>query len=166
MEAPKNIEEKLSRLMPPALSDGAQQRLEETLDDLASSHGEDPDARQVTQSRAPILGKVWKVAALLTLLAVPAVVIHHQDEMFQDDASLASISDEIQVPDMVLLKSVKLIDGRENDGLIVPDDGSSPHYRYRYRVIDEEQVQDPETGTVITLRQPSQEVVTIPVTEF
>ncbi len=68
--------------------------------------------------------------------------------------------------ELVVLKTTNRVDGLEDDGLILPLDGSAPHYRYRYHVIDEERVRDEKTGTVITLRQPRQEVVTVPVTQF
>jgi hypothetical protein len=61
---------------------------------------------------------------------------------------------------------VNRVDARADDGLIIPEDGAVPYYRYRYHVVDEEQVQDKKSGTVITLRQPRLEILTVPVTQF
>ena len=161
MEPIKSIEEKLARLLPPALSEDAQHEMEALIDDLAG-------VDDVHASGFEWKAWSWKVAAAMALLAVPVVMISKNNRPFAD-ASLAILDTDLAhslSPEMVLLKSTRLIDGRENDGLIVPSDGSAPHYRYRYHVIDEEQVRDPESGSVITIRQPRQEVVTIPVTHF
>ena len=166
MDRFKSIEEKLQRLVPPALSEDGQERMEETIDQLA---GVSEESRE--RSTKPFFFQVLlngKVAALVAALLFPAVMIYALVNR-EDDTSLAVNDPQITpgVPaQMVLLRSSNVIDGRENDGLIVPSDGTAPHYRFRYRIVDEAQVQDPETGTVITLRQPRQEVVTIPVTQF
>ena len=108
-------------------------------------------------------------AAALALLAVAVMIFFNKDGPVSSIARLDSVSESGNLPELeelVVLSSINRIDGREDDGLIIPENGSSPHYRYRYRVTDEEQVRDDETGTVITLRQPRQEIVTIPVTRF
>lgn len=162
MEPINSIEEKLSRLIPPALSEEGQRGLEDLIDELA---GVEADADfEATPNRW-----LWKVAAAVAILAVPVVMTHRRGDSPVMDTSLAQLDVDVTLgvsPEMMLLKSIQMIDAREDDGLIVPSDGTAPHYRYRYRVIDEEVVRDPETGVEITLRQPRQEVVTIPVTQF
>jgi len=166
MEPINSIEEKLARLVPPALSEDGQSRMENMIDELAGVDVE-------VLSRVNRRSWIWKAVAAIVVLTVPVVMIQRGEDQPVVDASLAMVDDDMTTgfaedlsSSMVLLKSVKLIDARENDGLIVPDDGAAPHYRYRYRVIDEEVVRDPESGVEITLRQPRQEVVTIPVTQF
>ena len=162
MEPINSIEEKLARLIPPALSEEGQTSMEDLIDELAGVEADDHSG----MSSKPWL---WKVAAAVAILAVPVVMIQQRGDSPAMDTSLARLDTDVTLdvsPEMMLLKSIKMIDARENDGLIVPNDGSAPHYRYRYRVIDEEVVKDPETGVVITLRQPRQEIVTIPVTQF
>lgn len=166
MDRFKSLEEKLEGLVPSPLSEGGERMLEDRIDELA---GVDSEARPAEQA-APTVFWSRRVAAVVLVLAIPVVMIQMKPER-PDDTSLAMLDADLAPsvpvhPEMILLKSTKLIDGREDDGLIVPADGAAPHYRYRYRVVDEEQVRDPETGAVITLRQPRQEVVTIPVTEF
>lgn len=171
MEPFNSIEAKLQRLVPPSLSEDGELRLEEAVDRLAGVQ-----SRGESQGR-PAAGNaawLWKAVAVVAVLVIPVVMIQFADRD-AEDSSLAQVDPSISLnvasemanlQEMVLLKSTKLIDGRVDDGLIVPDDGATPHYRYRYRVVDEEQVRDLESGSVITIRQPRQEVVTIPVTQF
>lgn len=171
MKPVNSIEEKLRRLVPPSLSEEGEFRLGETVDRLAGVQSRSGSRRR------PVVGKVarlWKAVAVVAILAIPVVMIQFADRdvggsslaQLDPSISLDGVSEMANLQEMVLLKSTKLIDGRVDDGLIVPDDGAAPHYRYRYRVVDEEQVRDLESGAVITIRQPRQEVVTIPVTQF
>ncbi len=175
MKPVNSIEEKLRRLVPPALSEEGQLRLEETVDRLAGvqSEGESSNRSEVRFFAWP-----WKAVAVVAALAIPVVMLQSYDPDDTDrslaqvdvpisaDQSAQMIAQKVWPEEMLLLRSTKLIDAQVDDGLIVPVNGSAPHYRYRYRVVDEERVRDPETGTVVTLRQPRQEVVTIPVTQF
>ena len=163
MEQFKSIEEKLAQLLPPALSDEGQRRLEDMIDDLS---GVDADLEKSNAGRSP-KGWVWKAVAVLALST--SIVIIGSTLVPEERTALLTHDDQAthgKTSEMVVLTSTKLIGGRENDGLIVPNDGTTPHYRYRYQVIDEEQVKDPDSGLVITLRQPRQEVLTIPITQF
>jgi hypothetical protein len=163
MEQFKSIEEKLAQLVPPALSDEGQRKLEDMIDDLS---GVDPDLEKSNAARF-LKGWVWNAAAVLALST--SIIFIRSSFIDEEHIELLTHADHIAhspLAEMVVLSSTKLIGGRENDGLIVPIDGTTPHYRYRYHVIDQEQVKDPDSGLVITLRQPRQEVLTIPITQF
>lgn len=167
MEPSNSIEAKLEALLPPALSEQGLKDMEAQIDDLAGVQASD----SLASVEFPWTSWAWKAVAVIVVLLV-AIVMVNQDADVDRDTTVAVVDSEaiflaqLNQPEMVLLKSTKLVDGRESDGLIVPANGTAPHFRYRYRVVDEEQVRDPMTGTVITLRQPRQEVITIPVTEF
>ena len=170
MDKYPTIEERLSQLTPPAISENGQAMLGQTIDELA---GVEPCLDQVHGGKNPAVTVrsrmkdwPWKAAAAVALLAVPAVMLIDQDDASPSLTTNASTGDPLFSSELVVLKSTNRIDGREEDGLIIPRDGSSPHYRYRYHVTDEEQIRDDQTGTIVTLRQPRQEIVTIPVTQF
>lgn len=177
MQPVNSIEEKLRRLVPPALSEEGQFRLEETVDRLAGVQSEG-ESSSSSRSEARVFVWPWKAVAVVAALAIPVIMIQSYDPEDTDrslaqvelpisvDQSSQMISQKVWPQEMLLLRSTKLIDAQVDDGLIVPVNGSAPHYRYRYRVVDEERVRDLETGIVVTLRQPRQEVVTIPVTQF
>jgi hypothetical protein len=156
MDHLSDMEKKLVRLVPPALSEGGQRSLEQMIDDLAGVE---------VDSAVGYRRKFLKLVATVAVLAVPAGVFLFGgfSEETEETLAMAEVGDFLE---MELLTSIKRVDAQEDDGLIVPSNGAVPHYRYRYRVIDEEVVRDPQSGEVITLRQPRQEVVTIPVTYF
>ncbi len=160
MEPFNSIEEKLAQLVPPALSDEGQRKLEDMIDDLS---GVDTELEKSNAGRFA-KGWVWKAAAVLVVSA--SIVFIRSTFIHEEHIALLTHADQSHLAEMVVLSSTKVIGGRENDGLIVPIDGTTPHYRYRYHVIDQEQVKDPDSGLVITLRQPRQEVLTIPITQF
>ncbi|MBT8038456.1 MAG: hypothetical protein KJO21_13030 [Verrucomicrobiae bacterium] len=173
MDKYQSIEEKLSRLIPPSVSDDGQVMLGKTIDELAGlepciESSSDRDGATISSS-SWVQGWSWKAlaaAAAVALLVVPSVMLQNRD-----DASPAlAVSDlaggSLVSAREVILKSSNRILGQEEDGLIIPHDGRAPHYRYRYHVTDEEQIRDAQTGTIVTLSQPRQEVVTIPVTQF
>lgn len=169
MDDLSSIEEKLCGLAPPAISDEGQARMEEIIDLLAG----ESEGTNGTWSGSSSSGKswTWKVAAAMALFAVPVVMVTETPEdapvtplVMNSTTEATSVSETLT--DLILLRSTYRIDGQEDDGLIIPADGGAPHYRYRYHVTNEERVRDSETGTVITLRQPRQEVLTVPVTRF
>ncbi len=170
MDRPTSIEEKLRRLAPASISEDGQAMLGQAIDQLAGvephlaqMHGGNPAGT----SRFRMKDWPWtKAAAALAVLAVPTMMWLNQNNSAPALTTTASASDPMAASGLVILKSTNRIDGRVEDGLIIPRDGSKPHYRYRYSVTAEEQVRDAQTGTIITLRQPRQEVVTIPVTQF
>ena len=171
----KSIEDKLSQLIPSAVSDHGLERMDEAIDQLAltSNGGRDTECElpsgKVGKYGWPKMGGVWKSAAILALLIVPAVILNVKTRSTNLNGEVFLASNAI-IPEnpsgMVVLKTSNWIDSSEDDGLIIPDDGSTPHHRYRLYVIDEDKVRDDKTGIVVTVRGSSHEVVTIPVTEF
>ena len=170
MERFSSIEEKLHGLVPPALSEDGQRRLEDAVDSLAGVERRSHLPEVSPSARSSFWSRMAAVAAVVTMMAVPLTAFLFNA---RDSADLPSLKVGAEVArgggtpqEMLLLKSTKLIDGQVDDGLIVSGDGSVPHYQYRYRVVDEEQVRDVGSGMVITIRQPRQEVVTIPLAQF
>jgi len=177
----QSIEDKLSQLIPSSVSEEGQMKMEDTIDELVDSSFDLAEIATVQDATQDSLRQAstgtslsswpWKAAAAIALLAVPAVMFEWKSSLFDSvpPSSLAVIDPVSEVfgsSQLVVLKTTNRVDGLEDDGLILPLDGSAPHYRYRYHVIDEERVLDEKTGIVITLRQPRQEVVTVPVTQF
>lgn len=168
MKAPESIEEKLNRLMPPPISESGMQQMDALLENLAQ--GEAKGTARNNSLRNTFAGAA-KLVALLLLFLVPVALLKLTNEIVPVAPQLALLDAvapmaAAQESEFVVIHSVHKVAGRENDGLITPVDGAAPHYRYRFHVVDEEKVRDPETGVVITLRQPRQEVITLPVTDF
>lgn len=152
----QSIEDKLYGLMPMAISDQAQADIELQIDQLTGLVADIPKVQKNT---------FWKpliqVAAMITL-AVTVFFFQKREDTQSVKRSIV-LKDE---PELTLINTTNRVQGLESDGLIYPDDGTIPHYRYRYKVSNEELIRDEATGLVITVTQPSHEVVTIPVTYF
>lgn len=161
------LEQRLRAIAPRDVSSAAMQRCDETIDALADgAAGKRTGTAGEQAARSALRPWAWASAAAVVVGAavwLPAL-------WDADDApALAAGHDPSSgtgAPGFVLLKSTNRVDGHEDDGLIIPTDGSAPHYRHRYHIVDEEQVRDEKTGTVVTLRQPRQEVIRVPVTQF
>ncbi len=156
-----SIEEKLNRLVPSGVSTRAQRGLEDTIDRLAAASG----LGDGSGSPGVMAHWAWKAAAVVALIAAPVVMFRTLPGKTVESPALAAITPEAAAG-LVVLSSTQQIVATEDDGLIIPEDGGTPHYRFRYQVSDEERLRDPETGTIVTLRQPRQEIHTIPVTLF
>lgn len=152
MDKYQAIEERLHSLMPAALSDEAQARLEDQIDQLS---GVEPS--QASSNKEITLKILIKAAAVIVLTAIPFLM---------KNSKLDTVAASGKISDLVVVNSTNRMEGMSEDGLVYPDDGSAPYFLYRFEVSNEEQLRDAYTGTVITVSQPSYEVVTIPQTVF
>lgn len=151
-----SIENKLHGLIPPTMSEEGQQRLETTIDELSG---------ETTERTSFFQPDKWSVAAaVIVSVSLTCTLLYFSNQPSSEVVTLNK--DTATNSNMILLTSTNRIDYRQDDGLILPTDGNFPHYRYRYQVTDEERVRDPKSGTIITLRQPREEIITVPVTQF
>lgn len=160
------LEHKLQSWAIRDVSDAARERYDGTIDQLV---GVGASGSHLIAQKPETNGKswIWSSAAIV-VLGVTLWFVGHLQSLEVPSSGVAfttSFKNEFY-SDFTVIKSVNRVSAHEDDGLIIPSDGSTPHYRYRYHVVDEEQVRDEQTGTVITLRHPRQEVVTMPVTNF
>ena len=152
-----SIENKLRNLAPSSLSEGGVMRMNETIDSLAGVDAEMPSRQRRWQ----------KIAAVLALLAIPVFVISYQGRSV-DASSVDLTPKENHARDskMVVVHTSDHVDVSVEDGLIIPVSGEAAHYRYRYYIVDEAQMRDAQSGLVVTIRQPREEILTVPVTQF
>ena len=179
MDKYRAMEEKLHRLVPVALSSEAQQRMEDTIDDLIGvDHEFEAAAVAKLAVSEPVFSGAFsrifstlsdgllqpivmaKAALIIGVVTLSVLVMRSQSDT--DRITLAHVGISGEDSELLLLSSVSHVEGIEDDGVIYPDDGTAPHYRYRYKVLHEDEVVDALTGTVVTVLQPSYEVVTIP----
>ncbi|WP_193213179.1 hypothetical protein [Luteolibacter marinus] len=159
MESPEEIEKALSRLMPSAISEKGQRSLDELIDSLAA--GEEQVAEMPRKSRLPWWGGVGAAAAAVVVaLSLPtgnqAAVDHSQVQVERTGNSNGGI---------LLLGQSKRVEAAEPQDWMSESDGVA--YRaWRVRVVDEERVQDLETGYEVLVSCPRDEVRLLPVTAF
>lgn len=159
MDSYELMEAKLQKLVPASLSDVAQCELETQIDELTGvNHFGSIDKREYL--------KQWgAVAALLTVLVALSSAAFLVDG-YEPNGQVVNDSAFEKNAAFTVLNAVNRMEAVKEDGVIYPDDGGVPYFRYRYEVSNDYRVLDEQTGTVITVRQPSYEVVTIPQKVF
>lgn len=150
--------------MPVGLHESAQQSLEAKIDELAGIDQIEVEINQLNYElpSGKRFSPQWKTAAAIALLVVPSAII------WLNHASQATQLAQFEADDssLIVMESKSVVGAREDDGLVLSSDGETAQYRFRYMITNEEQLLDTDTGTVITVSQPSYEVVTINKTIF
>ncbi len=148
----EDLERSLSRLMPVALGEGARERMDTMIDSLARDAGETG-----SDFRNPVKWLVCGgVAAALAIGAY--VAIPHQP------VKTVSQADET-APELIYLSEADRVEGVSDEGLFV-DSGGSAVRKVRVRVVEESRVRDEETGIVVMLTEPREEMYMVPVSTF
>lgn len=159
MESPEDIEKALSRLMPSAISGKGQQSMEDLIDSLAA--GEEVLAEMPRKSPWPWLGGIGAAAAAVVIAwSLPA-----GDQGAGAPTLVAAGNPASGEGGIVLLGQSERVEAAVPDDWMSESDGVA--YRaWRVRVVDEERVQDLETGYEVLVSRPREEVRLMPVTAF
>lgn len=171
MHRPDTIEDILSRLIPPALSESGQARVEAMIDEIAALpappcqqtqafHWHIPDplsSPSRPQIRWRIVGGI--AAAAITLGALLAV-----QYQTSPSSSVATIR-RPAAPALSLLEESGRVDDASNAGTVEESDGTSLQ-AWRYHVTENDRMKDRETGLVVEVSQPRDEFLLMPVSAF
>ncbi|MFK7912224.1 MAG: hypothetical protein AB8F34_16740 [Akkermansiaceae bacterium] len=163
-----SLEQRLQAIATRDISNEAMDRLDDVIDGFSeqAAAGSTGIIDQHPATQGANRSWLWAGAAAIVVIGGGWLL----GFMGVNDSPSDSVENTITLNDDVvaftLLKSVNRVDAYEHDGLIIPRDGGAPHYRHRYHIVDEEKIRDERTGTIVTVRQPRQEVVTMPVTQF
>lgn len=139
-----SVETILSRLMPPALSVEGQRGIEAMLDELAG-----PAPVQRTFRPWVIGGGI--AAALAGLLAIPPLM---------PPAAVAAPR-----PEVLLVGESDRVESMTDEGWREIPDGSAMR-AMRVRVVGENRLFDEETGIVMRISQPREELLLMPISAF
>ncbi len=151
-----DIENALMRLMPVALSGGVQSEIESQLDELCG----DADFAGSSVVKFPkwIATSGIAAALLLGFVFFPRPVKSGVNTVSRQPISAES-------PSLVLLNEADRVEQVSDDGLFV-DSGGSAIRKVRVRVVGESTVRDEETGIVVKLAEPREEIHLVPVSTF
>jgi hypothetical protein len=159
MQAPDPVEAILARLMPPALSQDCQYELEAMIDDLAG-----PEADNVVQISPVNWTARWIIgggiaAAIGALCAV--FPINEKSSELQ-----AAVTPAKESPSgIVLVSESDRIESMTDEGWKEDADGSAIH-TVRLNVVGENQMLDEESGMVVRISEPREEVLLMPISSF
>ena len=152
MQAPDHIESVLARLMPTALSHDGQAKIEAMLDDLAChSRNEVPAARFRWVLGAGIAAAIGMVCAVFPWSGkAPGVV-----QKFADKTAAG----------LVLISESSRVESMTDEGWREDADGAAMQ-AVRLNVVDENSLRDEETGMIVHISEPREEILLTPVSAF
>jgi hypothetical protein len=158
LETANDIEKALAGLMPVALSGRACDEIEDMLDELAG------DA-QFVEFKSAKLGKWAVVGGAAAAVALVLVVISSGSAAKKavSVSSLEQLADD--APELVFITESDRVEGVRDEGLFV-DAGGSAIRKVRVRVIEKRQMRDEETGIIVMLTEPREEMYMVPVSTF
>ena len=161
MQAPNQIEAALSRLMPPALSEGAQRSIEAMLDELAAASPDAAPRGRAKPRRSRFVVPFGIAAALAALLAI------QMPRRGGDTLPLAleRPATAQTASGLELLGESDRIEAMSDEGWVADPDGSAMQ-AVRVRVVEANTLRDEETGIVVQVSDPREEMIFTPVTMF
>jgi len=165
MQAPDSIEATLHRLMPPGLSEAGLGSIEEMLDELAGA-GEAESVAVVPVGVIKSGGSRWTfiasgiAASLAAVLALNLDPKPGQAEMAVMDAPVAA-----RALGLVLLGGVNHIQEMSDAGWIAAPDGMAMEAT-RVRLVEANTYRDEETGVLVEVSEPREEILLTPISAF
>ena len=154
MQAPDPIETILARLMPTALSFEGQARLDEMIDDFAE------ESITAAPNRVNWIRWVAGGGIAAGIGAVFAIVSLKND--FVDPLNLSSLS---ETAGLVLVSNSARIESMTDEGWQEDFSGIALH-AVRLNVVEENSLRDEETGMVVQISQPREEMLFMPISSF
>lgn len=156
MHDAQSVEKILSRLMPPALSEAGQREIEAMLEDLAGPAVARSSAVQPRPLMWPLVGGI---AAAIVALAV----LSHS---FKPAApSVTARTATTDAPPFELVGESDRVEAIRDDGWREGPEGSAMR-AMRLRVVEENSLLDHETGIVMRISEPRDELLLMPVSAF
>lgn len=162
MQRPESsIEDALARLMPKAISEEGQRSLDAMLDELCGE--EEPAADVVPMPRRGVKGG-WQILVTSGLAACLALVITFRSETTERGSSMPMAA-AIPEQNLVLVSESDRIEKMSDEGWMADPQGGMMQ-AVRMRVVEENSLRDEETGIVVRISEPREELLLIPVNHF
>lgn len=150
------IEAALARLMPPALSEGCQFEIEAMFDELAGPEVIELPATGSFYRWVVVGGIAAAVAAVAALFPTAKIIT----------SPLSTITGAAETPSgLVLVGESDRVESMTDEGWQEDSDGGAMH-AVRLNVIAENSLQDEETGIIMQVSEPREEILLTPITSF
>jgi hypothetical protein len=151
-----SVETILARLMPSALSETGQHEIEAMIDELAAT----------SQVSAPS-GHPWLRRIAVGGIAAAGVAAACVFPMVQHPAAPATATSPTasHAPGFVLVGESDRVESMTDEGWLENQDGSTMQAT-RLSVIEENTLRDVESGIVISISEPREEILLMPVSAF
>lgn len=157
MHKPDPVETILARLMPPGLSDQGQREIEAMLDGLAGPASEIAAAKPSPNH--------WLRRMFISGIAAAGVAAAMIFPLASSPSPVAAPTDQEVAPEFVLMGESDRIESTIDEGWFEDSDGSAMR-TVRLSVIEENTIRDEETGIVMQVSEPREEILLMPVSAF
>lgn len=159
MQAPDPIETILGRLMPPAMSQSAQNGLDAMIDDLAG-----PTAETIV----PHPSGNWLVRSLIgggiaAGIGAMIAIFPLASDTPQDPVALNPPA--YPPSGLVLISGSDRVESVTDDGWHESADGSAMR-SFRLHALEESSMRDEESGIIVKISEPREEILLIPISSF
>lgn len=168
MDEREDVEAVLRRLMPVGMSAGAVGRIEEGFcEGEVGGGGELEEGGEVIDDGVTGGKKYFRWAGFGAAAAVVVVVWGVGAWLEEGGGSALDLTKEVagKAAGIVSLAEMDRVEGVTDEGLYV-DAGGSAVRKVRVRVVEESRVRDEETGIVVMLTEPREELYLLPVSTF
>jgi hypothetical protein len=157
MHKPDPVETILARLMPPGLSEQGQRDIEAMLDELAG-----PAVEMAADKPAP---NHWLRRMIVGGIAAAGVAAAMIFPTASSPSPMAAASDQETPPEFVLVGESDRIESTTDEGWVENSDGTTMR-ALRLSVVEENSILDEETGYVMQVSEPREEILLMPVSAF
>jgi hypothetical protein len=158
MHKPDPIEEILARLMPTAMSEDGQLGIESLIDELAA---ESPCKASGEGSRSFSHPRRWLAGGIAAAVAGVLAIL----PVWDSSPPVVASPDLTLPPEFVLVSESDRIESSTDEGWVENSDGSAMR-AMRLSVVEENSILDEETGLVIQVSEPREELLLMPVSAF
>lgn len=163
MQAPDPVEAILARLMPPGLSGPGQQAVESMIDEL-SAEPSIVAVVPVAPSPRPTRRFAWWAAAAAAGIAIASLFPFHAGRgLLARGGPAQPLAHD--AADFVWVGGSGRIESMTEDGWHDDADGVTMR-AMRLSVVEEENLLDEETGIVMTVSEPREEILLMPISAF
>lgn len=153
------VEAALARLMPPALSQNCQEELELLIDDLA---GPEP-ANVVSISKTGWAVRIALGGGIAAAIGALCAVFPFSDTT---GVRVAKAADSEETPSRwVLVSESERVESMTDEGWKEDSNGSALH-AVRLNLVGENRMRDEESGMVVRISEPREEVLLMPISSF
>lgn len=160
MRPHESMEDMLSRLMPVAFSEEGQRSLDAMLDELAG-----PEEPVAAEEPATKRGNLWaRVLPPVGIAAAAALAFLWSYGAPGDRKTVASRPD-IAPSGIYLLGETDRIERLTDEGWLADPQGGAMQ-AVRVQVVEENTLQDAQTGIIFQISEPREELILTPVTAF
>lgn len=160
MHKPDPVETILARLIPSGLSEGGQAEIESMLDDLAGSSGESPGGIIRETSRS-----YWVIGGGIAAAITAALLVFTMPEAKVAAPVAAAVKSAEAPAGFVLIGESDRIESMTDEGWREDTDGLAMR-SLRMNVVEESRILDEETGIVMQVSQPREELLLMPISTF